>query len=150
MKNLILFVLLAVSSCIRDPFCNEHNADETAGVVKVLDQQYIAYLQNDGDMGRNGIKISTSTSYRNLFSHCCGDKLDSIDFVKYDILGLSTVNNGQNSTYFLEVQRDDLMKKITYIVTERYCKKSSPVDGRSNFVIVPKIPSEYTIDYQRK
>ncbi len=150
MKNLTLLTLIALCSCFREPFCNEHDSDEMIGVTKILDEQYIAYLKSDGDMGRNGIKISTQSEYQRLFSYCCGDTLEEIDFTKFDILGLTTINDGRNSTYLLEVETDDFKKKVTYSVTERFCKKSSPFDGRSNLVVVPKIPANYTVSYLRK
>ncbi len=36
----------------------------------------------------------------------------------------------------LNVKRDDTTKRIIYSVSEEYCKRSSPVDGRGNFVVV--------------
>ena len=147
MKYLISFCLIGLLAC-RDPFCADQS-DQTAGfVVRVLARHYIAY-QGGEDLGRFGIRISSKERYEQVFSGCCASRLDSIDFSQFEILGLSTVNKGSRSGYLRDVQRDDVNKKITYTVTERYCQRSSPSDGRGNYVLMPKQPSNYKVDYVR-
>lgn len=147
MKYLIPFFLIGLLSC-RDPFCTDQS-DQTAGlVVRVLDRQYIAY-QGGEDLGRFGIRISSKERYEQVFSGCCANRLDSIDFNQFEIVGLSTVNRGSPSGYLRDVQRDDVNKKITYTITEHYCQRSSPVDGQGNYVLIPKQPSDYKVDYVR-
>ncbi|MPR36020.1 hypothetical protein [Salmonirosea aquatica] len=152
MKKLLFLSLLALYACDK-PFCNEKPNDEIAGIViKVIgDQTYSAYDPERGeDLARFGIHITTDAQYRRVFAHCCAARLDSLDFTQYDLLGLTTVNKGQHSTYLRNVQRDESAKKVTYTVTERYCKRSSPVEGQGNFVLVPKVPSGYSVEYVRK
>lgn len=152
MKKLLFLSLLALNACEK-PFCNEKPNDEIAGtVIKVIgDRTYLAYDPERGeDLARFGLHITTDAQYRRVFARCCAARLDSLDFAQYDILGLSTVNKGQNSTYLREVQRDDTARKVTYTVTERYCQRSSPVEGHGNFVLVPKVPSGYSVAYVRK
>ena len=147
MKKLLLLSFLGLFSCIT-PTCPTLPDQDTGLIVRVLPQGYLAYGQ-EGDLGRNGIEISTDEVYRRVFETCCKSQLDSVDFRQFDVLGLTTVNRGSSSSYVLDVQRDDATKKITYSVTERYCKRSSPVDGRGNFVVVPKRPAGYTLEYVR-
>ena len=110
---------------------------------------YLAYGQPTGDLGINDIKVSSTDQYARAFAICCATRLDSIDFTKFDVLGLSTVNRGSSGTYPQDVQRDDFNKKIIYTVTERWQYRSSPVDGRGNFVIVPKLPADCPVEYIR-
>lgn len=149
MKKILLFLTVSLSACDK-PFC-EDQSDQVAGIViRVLDDQYLAYdLKRGEDLGRSGIKISNAEQYRQVFSNCCSSRLDSVDFTKYDILGLTTLNQGSNSSYLRDVKRDDSVKKIVYTVTERYCRRASPTNGEGNFVIVPKLPVDYAIDYRR-
>lgn len=146
-----MFSLLGLVCCIkeRQP-CPAKQPDSISGiVVRVLDDKYIAYEQSIGDLGSNGIKLSSESNYKNVFAYCCQGDLDTIDFDKYDVLGLSTVNRGSNSSYVLDVKKDDGAKKVIYTVTENYCQTASPFDGRGNFVVIPKIPSGYTVEYVR-
>jgi len=149
MKKMLLLSLLGLTSC-QDPTC-EKNADQTAGLVlRVLDRRYFAYDTKQGeDLSRNGIKISSTEQYKQVFVDCCANRLDSVDFSQYDILGLTTVNQGSNSSYIMNVTRDDRKKKVIYSVSENYCRRSSPIDGRSNFVVVPKLPAGYWVEYVR-
>jgi hypothetical protein len=156
MKAPITRLALSLAACLvscEKPFCNEKPTDEIAGIViRVLgDQTYSAYDPERGeDLARFGIHITTDAQYRRVFAYCCAARLDSLNFAQYDILGLSTVNQGQQSTYLREVHRDETNKKVIYTVTERYCKRSSPVEGQGNFVLVPKLPSGYSVEYVRK
>lgn len=152
MRKLLLVALLPLFSCEK-PFCNEKPADEIAGIVMgvVGDHTYLAYDTERGeDLSRFGIHITSNEQYRRVFSQCCAASLDSLDFTKYDMLGLTTVNKGQHSTYLREAHLDETRKKVVYTVTERYCKRSSPVKGNGNFVLVPKVPPGYSVEYVRK
>ncbi|WP_373515946.1 hypothetical protein [Persicitalea sp.] len=156
MKAILTFLALSLVALLiscEKPLCYEKPNDEIAGiVVKVLGENgsYLAYREGVGDLNRFGMLLATDKEYRLVFEYCCAGKLDSVDFAEYDILGLGTLDKGRNSTYLREVQIDDNLKKVVYTVSERYCKRSSPVRGNGNFVIVPKLPIGYSIEYVRK
>ena len=125
-------------------------SDQTVGLaIRTLDKLQVAYDQQQGDLGRFGIRISSPEQYKKVFNSCCSASLDSINFSQYELLGLTTVNKGSNSSYIREVKRDDANKKIFYTVTEEYCSRASPSDGKSNFVLVAKLPTDYTVEYIR-
>ncbi len=145
---MVLLLVLLFFSCV-DPFCSEQS-DRMAGlVVRVLDRPYAAN-DADGDLGRYGVRISSQEQYKKVFSSCCATRLDSMDFTKVEILGLSTISRGIHTSYTRDVQRDDTNKRITYTVTEHYCQSGSPHDGQGNLVVIPKQPSDYEITYVRK
>lgn len=150
MKKLCLLPLfIAVLSC-QDPFCEQATDQSTGLIVRVLDDRYLAYDEKQGEeLSRNGMQITTPEQYKRVFAHCCENRLGSIDFARFDILGLTTVNRGSSSHYLRDVKRDDAAKTITYTVTEQYCKRSSPVDGNSNLVVVPKVPVDYRVEFVR-
>ncbi|WP_019987398.1 hypothetical protein [Rudanella lutea] len=153
MKKLVLLLLIGLVACDEDSVC-EKEPDQTTGLIhKRFPDGYLAYDTRQGeDLGRFGIRISTADEYKRVFTHCCATRLDSVDFSQYDVLGLSTVNVGTytGSYYVYDVQRDDVDKRIVYTVTERYCKRGSPVDGRGNFVLIPKVPAGYRVEYVRQ
>lgn len=147
-----LSLAFSFASCEK-PFCNEKPNDEIAGiVVRPLggNGNYLAYRKDVGDLNRFGMHITTDKEYREAFAYCCEGKLDSVDFAKYDILGLGTLDKGVHSTYLREVVINESVKKVVYTVTERYCRRSSPVRGNGNFVIVPKLPIAYSVEYVRR
>ena len=150
MRYLVVLLVFVLFSCV-DPFCSEQS-DRMAGlVVRVLDRPYAATDAQQGeDLGRLGIRISTQEQYKKVFASCCATRLDSIDFTKVEILGLSTISRGIHTSYIRDVQRDDTNKRITYTVTEHYCQSGSPHDGQSNLVVIPKQPSDYETTYVRK
>lgn len=149
MKNLYPLLFISLWAC-QEPNCQK-GADQTTGLVlRALDRTYSAYDQKQGeDLSRNGIRISNVNQYKQAFAYCCQNRLDSLDFARQELLGLTTVNRGNNSRYIYDVKRDDVAKRVTYTVSEEYCNRSSPTDGRSNFVVVPKLPSDYQIEYVR-
>ncbi|MFD1141423.1 hypothetical protein ACFQ4C_09895 [Larkinella insperata] len=151
MKNLLLLLLLPFLSlsCQDEPTCEKTDDEATGIIISVLSNR----VANDpvaGDLGREGIRISTPEDYQRLFVGCCNGHLGAVNFNESDVLGLSTVNRGCSSSYQRNVRRDDATKRIIYTVTELYCKKCSPVDGQGNFVIIPKVPEGYTVEYVRK
>lgn len=139
---------LSVLAC-RKPFCWDHSDQLSGEAIRYIENLPVAYDQSIGDLGRYGIRISDSQQYRKVFNYLPGIRLDSIDFGKYELLGLSTVNRGSRSSYIRDVKIDDTSKLITYIVTEEYCARSSPFDGKSNFVLINKLPSTYRVEYKR-
>lgn len=150
---LLALSLTAFLFSCEEPFCNEKPTDEIAGIVtKVVgDDTFLAYDPERGeDLARSGLHLTTDEQYRRVFAHCCASRLDSLDFSQYDVLGLTTVNEGQRSTYLREAHLDQTRQKVVYTVTERYCQRSSPVKGNGNFVLVPKVPPGYSVEYVRK
>ncbi|MGV3559019.1 hypothetical protein [Larkinella arboricola] len=149
MKNLLLLLLLPFLSCQDEPTC-EKTDDEATGIIIGVLSNRVALDPAAGDLGREGIRISTSEDYQRLFANCCNGHLGAVNFNESDVLGLSTVNRGCSSSYQRNVRRDDANKRIVYTVTELYCKQCSPTDGQGNFVIIPKVPGGYTVEYVRK
>ncbi|WP_421825825.1 hypothetical protein [Larkinella sp.] len=149
MKKLFFFLLIGFLACKHDVDC-ETMKDETTGIVTAVLSERVAYDQKIGDLGRFGLRISTAEEFQRVFDRCCAGRLETIDFSQNDVLGLSTVNRGCKSTYQLDVQRDDATKRVIYTVTERYCRRCSPSDGRGNYVVIPKVPEGYEVKFVRK
>lgn len=149
MKKLLLLFLVPFLSCRDEPTC-EKTDDEATGIIVGVLSNRVASDPALGDLGTNGIRISTSEDYQRLFAGCCNGHMGAVNFNESDVLGLSTVNKGCSSSYQRDVRRDDATKRIIYTVTELYCKPCSPVDGQGNFVIIPKVPNGYTVEYARK
>lgn len=144
----MLSILLFVLAC-RKPFCEDHSDQLSGEAIRYMEKLPVPYDQNVGDLGRFGIRISDDQQYKRVFSTYSGTVIDSIDFSKYELLGLSTVNRGSSSSYIRDVKKDDVNKTITYTVTEEYCMRSSPVDGKSNLVLINRLPSDYRVEYKR-
>ncbi|GAB3758130.1 hypothetical protein [Spirosoma pomorum] len=149
-----LIVLLAAltslsTSACRKPFCEDHSDQVSGEALRYIQKLPVPSDENGGDLGMYGIRISDNQQYQKVFRTYAGVTLDSIDFSKYELLGLSTVNRGSRSSYIRDVKKDDTNKVITYTVTEEYCVRSSPVEGNSNIVLINKLPLNYRVEYKR-
>jgi hypothetical protein len=152
MKRLIVLVAvsagLSVSAC-RKPFCQDQSDQLSGEAIRYMRDLPVPYEQNTGDLARYGIRVSNAQQHRRVFGYSPSIRLDSIDFNKYELLGLSTVNRGSRSSYIRDVKKDDANKLIVYTVTEEYCSRSSPIEGNSNLVLINKLPSTYRVEYKR-
>ncbi|GAB3331715.1 hypothetical protein GCM10027299_37620 [Larkinella ripae] len=149
MKSVLFLLILGFLSCQDEPTC-EQTDDEATGIITRVLSNRVAYDQSTGDLGTRGLLITTSEQYQRVFANCCNGTLGAVNFNENDVIGLSTVNQGCSSSYQRDVKRDDAAKRIVYTVTERYCRKCSPVDGQGNFVVIPKVPGGYTVEYFRR
>ncbi len=134
-------------SCVDD--CEE-NFDITGGIITseldlgdcfsdvgALDPQYI---------------INDSTAFQALgilpinTPECVGTTLPEIDFNTHTLLGLyadGTCNVGFDRI----VNRDDDLKKYIYTVSVNACGMCESLRFSMNWVIVPKLPDDYTVEF---
>jgi len=148
-SGIILGIVLAISqlSCTDD--C-EDNFDTVGGIIAselelgacfsdigALDPQYVI---NDS-MAFEALGILPVST-----PECAGSTLPEIDFSVYTLLGLYA-DGVCNVGFDRIVTQDDDLKKYTYTVGVNACGTCESLHFSMNWVIVPKLPADYTVEF---
>jgi hypothetical protein len=80
--------------------------------------------------------------------NCDTAKLPEIDFEKFTLLGKETHGGGCGVKFEREVLKDTKNKKIIYKISVEYIGPCYMLFVSYNFVLVPKIPADYEIEFQ--
>ncbi|MDY0142277.1 MAG: hypothetical protein RBR97_10315 [Bacteroidales bacterium] len=137
--TLIVFMLL-FSSCEKE--------DIFEGIiVKEFDTGYC--LPPFGNEPNEYI-ITNDSLYQDLLTLgtvVCEDyTLPEIDFAIYSLLGKFTVSDGEVKYYKREVIKDVGSLKYTYKIYMK-CKNNSKAAVSMNWVLVPKLPAGYSVEF---
>ncbi len=99
--------------------------------------------------------VTTEAEYQNLinyrspFSKCTNFVLPPIDFSQKTLLGKYA--SGGCSVYFAKkVYKNDSNKKIIYVIDVIEQGACESMIFSSNWILIPKIPSDYTVEFQVK
>lgn len=74
-------------------------------------------------------------------------ELPDIDFETESLLGLYTQAECETK-YIREVEESEVDKNITFKVTIKSCGECNDLDSSYNWVVIPKIPSDYTVKFE--
>ncbi len=77
-----------------------------------------------------------------------GKNYEAIDFSKYTVLENFVSTGGCSVVYERNVSKDITHKKIVYTITIHQCGDCKKSNSSWNWVLVPKIPEDYTIEYK--
>lgn len=77
-----------------------------------------------------------------------GVHYQAIDFSKYSVLEKEIRAGGCSAVCERNVSKDTKNKKIVYTITVHQCGKCKMMIMNWNWVLVPKIPEDYTIEYK--
>ena len=158
MKKVFLILLVAIvsiSSCEKRKHCKGRTSDTISGIIVSNHdfgecfQDYIApppeeYVIND-TATYNTIGLYRYTSK----SNCQTATYPIIDFSQYTLLG-KYATGGCNVGYKREVTRDDVNKKYIYTVTVCNYGMCKVLRMDMNWVLVPKLPQGYTVEFIKK
>ena len=145
---IISFIGLVMYSC-----CNE--SDENSGIIHSdlsIDGFYIVTYDclNLPDTAC----IRDENQYNEIFriigtdSDCGKIIMPEIDFAKYSIL-INHKSGGGKHFYHRTVNVDSTAKIVTYLITSESCPVFTDYETDSyNLVLVPKIGTDYKIDYK--
>ncbi|HON20432.1 MAG TPA: hypothetical protein PLW70_03765 [Bacteroidales bacterium] len=100
---------------------------------------------------RNGnfcIREDSLNIYNLQVSFDGGNYYEAIDFSKYTVLGKYTNGGGCSVVYERNVSKNISNKKILYSITVHQCGYCDMYSECMNWVLVPKIPEDYTIEYK--
>ena len=151
MKNLIIivFVVLLLSSCkkkdddVEIPTCDL--PEQTVGSGEIIQNAKISFSYNlDND--NHVIRADSENIYNLMVSYDQGANYDSIDFDQYTLLGKQS-SGGCAVVFDRHVSRDTVAKKCTYRIKVYECGLCTSLDISMNWVLVPRIPEDYTVDF---
>ena len=108
------------------PYINESNFS--------LIKEY--YIINSEEENIHNIKVS----YDN------GQNFEPIDFVHYTVLGKHT-QSGCIVRWLRDVSKNDKLKKYVYTITVVNCGNCHSRDASMNWVLIPKIEDDYTVEF---
>ncbi|MBD2699086.1 hypothetical protein IC229_00440 [Spirosoma sp. BT702] len=110
--------------------------------------------------GRNNIVIDNDSSFRAYFDYknyydstrfdrnfsCLNYQLEPVNFSKYSLLG-NYAAGGCDVAFTRTVERDDMAKKYIYTVKVREAGACKKLEYSMNWVLVPKLPMGYTVEF---
>lgn len=89
-------------------------------------------------------------NYKSTSSRCTNFVLPAIDFSKKTLLGKYTSGGGCSIDFAKKVYKDDSNRKVKYVIDvieQGACEK---LGFSSNWILIPKIPSNYIVEFQVK
>lgn len=135
-----LSVLVLISACGKSPFC--WGDDKDKGIIE--EKLSVMCFPHTG----KEFVITNDSKFRQLFyPDTC--KQISIDFNKYTLLGLYA-SGGCTMKIKREVIRDEDKKEYFYKVIARDCGMCKKMTFDYNFVLVPKLPKDWTVRFELK
>ena len=101
--------------------------------------------------------INTEAEYQDLINYkssfspsCTNFVLPSIDFSQKTLLGKYASGGGCSIDFTKKVHKDDSNKKVVYVIDvieQGMCEK---LGFSNNWILIPKIPFNYTVEFQVK
>jgi len=139
--GIILAIILIANYVVQAPSQGMQFIDMTGQLSCIVDQH-------------NEYVINSEQEYRELLNHkistpkCADFQLPPIDFSQYTLLGKYAYGGGCSVNLERRVYKDEANKRIIFSI--RVIEKG-PCDvlvGRMNWVLIPKIPSDYEVIFK--
>ncbi len=145
--TLFLMILFAsLSSCNKDKNCELPKQIIGTGEIvsnAIVYQSSISWEMKDNDQI---IQSDSQNVYALQVSFDNGLTYGNIDFSQYTLLG-KFAREGCNVTFERNVSKDAAQKKCFYNITVLQCGKCETNWESMNWVLVPKIPEDYTVEF---
>ena len=125
-----------------------HFPTEDMQFIDMTEQLSCIIAQNDEYI------INSEQEYRELLDHkvstpeCMNFQLPPIDFSQYTLLGKYAYGSGCSVNFERKIYRDEANKRIIFFIKvngEGHCEI---IVGKMNWVLVQKIPSEYSVIFK--
>ena len=148
MKKLLLILLMVILYCSCEK--KDEIVDITNQCIFPEDNYKPCY-----SISADTIIIQDTNTYYNVFNtnnltnyNCDTVSLPDIDFNTYSLLGILTIGSGCSADYKRKIFKDISNKKIIYSISIEYSGLCEMLIYNWNFTLVPKVPDEYTVDFQ--
>jgi len=97
-------------------------------------------INSENECIKNEIIFELKVSYDD------GQTFEPIDFTIYTVLG-KHADGGCMVRFVRDVTKNDILKKYVYTITVFQCGGCYSQDESMNWVLVPKIPEDYTVEF---
>lgn len=147
MKNLILSLLLSFTfSCNKDKSCELPT--QIIGTGEIVSNALISQALISWEMKSNEyiIKAASQNVFNLKVSFDNGNTYDTIDFNQYTLLGKYARENCK-VTFDRNITKNDAQKKYLYNIKVHQCGTCEINWESMNWVLVPKIPDDYTVSF---
>ena len=139
----LVLVSLCFSSCSKSPAC--WGKDKEEGII-----EHSPTIECWPAEPQAASSITTQARLESVFDienqePLC--ELPTIDFETESLLGLFTIGECETK-YIRSVEESAPDKSITYKVTIKSCGNCDYLDSTYNWVVIPKIPSDYTVKFE--
>lgn len=137
-------ILLITISCEK----NCELPTQIIGTGEIISNASVSHPLTTLEMTNNGHVIRTQEE--NVFDLKVkfeGDSIfDAIDFTQYTLLG-KYASGGCRVVFERNVTRNDSQKNVLYDITVHQCGDCQIYHGEMNWVLIPKIPDDYTVTF---
>jgi len=152
MKKTIFVILLGLLLFSCEKKCKL--PDRTIGTGEIVSDALVREtnwweLLGFNSYSREGYIINSEEE--NIFdlkvSYDDGQTFEPIDFTIYTVLGKKASGGGCGIIFVRDVSKNDILKKYVYTITVFQCGDCFKSGESMNWVLVPKIPEDYTVEF---
>lgn len=147
MKYLILSLVIALTiSCKKDRNCELPK--QIIGTGEIVSNALVSQPLITWDMKNQEhiIKADSQNVFNLKVSFDNGNTYDTIDFNQYTLLGKYTRENCK-ATFERDVRKNDAQKEYFYKIKVHQCGTCETNWESMNWVLVPKIPEDYSVSF---
>ncbi|MEN8958615.1 MAG: hypothetical protein ABF242_10625 [Flavobacteriales bacterium] len=130
--------------------CNKINCSlpaQTNGTGEIISNAEIVQTNIlDVDFNREYVINSDSANTIDAKVEFNNGTTDSINFTNYTLLG-KWAEGGCNVVIERDVERKNSEKRLIYTLEVHECGNCDMLTGSMNWVLVPKIPEDYTVEF---
>lgn len=148
-------IFLFINSCSKNPFCNVKSG-ESGIIISNYSFDCIAF-----DLGPKGeqVIIDSDSSFKAFIDkdleharsyNCDINNFLRIDFTQHTLLGLDASGGGCDIGFERIVNKDDTNKLYKYTVKVTECGGCKQMAKSMNWVLVPKLPQDYKVEFEVK
>ncbi len=151
--GILVVIILAVTSTFVYTGCTddcENNFDTSGGIISEI-FSFGDCFSDVGALERQYV-IRDNAAYQSLgilplnTQECMNANLPDIDFDTHSLLGLYA-DGSCNVGFDRIVTQNDNTKKYTYTVNVNACGNCESLHFSMNWVLVPKLPDDYTVEF---
>ena len=147
-RVVIIISILFLGGCSKSPLCWGDNKNKGLIVSDVIINQ--PGCCDHDTVTENKHIINSEEEYYNLFDdimYCDSSDLPQVDFKKYTMLG-QYASGGCEVKFIREVTNDEKTHEYLYTITVRDCGACQVHVSSMNWVLVPKLPENYTVRFE--
>lgn len=126
---------------------SKHGSEKSLACVSVTDYEEVReknFIINSQSEYEDLLK------YKSFDSQCENFVLPSIDFSNKTLLGKYASGGGCKVEFLKKVYKDEKNKKIIFIIDIVEEGPCDMLEFNNNWILIPKIPSDYSVDFQAK